>query len=89
MQAPFMNVLVSSVPGPVADLRFAGARIAGLHPLGPIYDGMLLNVTAISLNGSLDIGVVACRDGVPGISEITEHLPLALADLQRARPGAS
>jgi len=88
MQAPFMNVLVSSVPGPAADLRFAGARVVGLHPLGPIYDGMLLNVTAISLNGSLDIGVVACREGVQGLDEITQHLPRALADLQRELPGA-
>jgi WS/DGAT/MGAT family acyltransferase len=84
MERPFFNVLVSSVPGPPAALYFAGARILGLHPLGPVYDGMLINITAIGREDTLDVGLVACRQGVPGLEEIARELPRALEDLRSA-----
>jgi len=84
MERPFFNVLVSSVPGPPAALYFAGARILGLHPLGPVYDGMLINITAIGREDALDVGLVACRRGVPELEEIARELPRALDDLRSA-----
>jgi WS/DGAT/MGAT family acyltransferase len=82
---PFFNILVSSVPGPPIPLYFAGARITGLHPLGPVYDGMLLNVTAIGREDSLDVGLLACRKGVPDLWEIAEGLVKALDELEACR----
>ena len=58
MERPFFNVLVSSVPGPPTPLYFGGARILGMHPFGPVYDGMLLNITVIGREDSLDLGLV-------------------------------
>lgn len=84
MKHPFFNVLVSSVPGPPSPLYFAGARIVGLHPLGPVYDGMLLNITVIGREDALDIGLVACRRGVPELGTMADALPEALVALQRA-----
>lgn len=84
MERPFFNLLVSSVPGPPTPLYFAGARILGLHPMGPVYDGMLLNITAIGREDALDLGLVACRRGVPELSSIAEGLPEALEELQIA-----
>ncbi|MBW2419172.1 MAG: wax ester/triacylglycerol synthase family O-acyltransferase [Deltaproteobacteria bacterium] len=84
MDQPFLNLLVSSVPGPPIPLTFAGAPITGIHPLGPVYDGMSLNITAIGREKSVDIGLVACRDGVPELWSIVEGLEEALAELQRA-----
>jgi diacylglycerol O-acyltransferase len=81
MQEPFFNLLVSSVPGPPIPLTFAGAPITGIHPLGPVYDGSLLNITAIGREKSVDIGLVACRDAVPGVWEIVEGMQEALAEL--------
>ena len=81
---PFFNLLVSSVPGPAVPLHFAGARITGIHPLGPIYDGLLLNVTAIGGAEAVDIGLMACRRGVADVWEFAEAMEGALADLESA-----
>jgi len=84
MTNPFFNLLVSSVPGPTVPLTFAGALITGIHPLGPIYDGMLLNITAIGREENVDIGLVACHDGIPGVWEIAEGMEQALDALVAA-----
>jgi len=81
---PFFNLLVSSVPGPAEPLRFAGARITGIHPLGPIYDGLVLNVTAIGGAEAIDIGLVACRRGLPDVWEFAEAMEGALGELECA-----
>jgi WS/DGAT/MGAT family acyltransferase len=79
--SPFFNVVVSNVPGPPMPLYFGGARLLGLHPLGPIFDGYTLNFTTISREDSLDIGLVACRERLPEVWEIASALPEALAEL--------
>ena len=75
------NVLVSSVNGPPSALYFGGARLVGLYPLGPVYDGMALNVTAIRCGDSLDVGLVACRGLIRDLWEIANAMPEALAEL--------
>src|SRR2546427_9884200 len=52
---PLWNVIVSNVPGPPVPLYVAGARLVGLFPLGPIYEGIGLNLTVISREESLDV----------------------------------
>jgi diacylglycerol O-acyltransferase len=84
MDAPFFNLLISSVPVPPIPLTFAGMQVTGIHPLGPIYDGLVLNIPALGCGETVDIGLVACRDGVPGVWEIAESLEKSLADLARA-----
>jgi diacylglycerol O-acyltransferase len=82
MGSPYFNVLVSSVPGPSTPLYIGGARILGLHPFGPVYDGMLLNITVIGREDSLDLGLVACRHGVPQLDTIARALPDALKEMR-------
>lgn len=53
------NCVVSNVPGPSVPLHLAGARLVGIHPLGPIFDGMTLNVTVLGREDALDFGIVA------------------------------
>jgi len=84
MDNPFFNLLISSVPVPAIPLTFAGMKVTGIHPLGPIYDGLLLNVTALGCADNVDFGFVACRDGVPGVWEIAESIGKSLGDLSRA-----
>jgi diacylglycerol O-acyltransferase len=57
---PLCNLIVSNIPGPPVPLYLGGARLLGIHPLGPIFDGMALNVTVLSReNETLDFGLVA------------------------------
>jgi len=78
------NLLVSSVNGPPSALYFAGARLVGLYPLGPVYDGMALNVTALRCGDSLDVGLVACRGLIRDLWEIADAMPEALSELTKS-----
>jgi WS/DGAT/MGAT family acyltransferase len=78
------NLLVSSVNGPPSALYFGGARLVGLYPLGPVYDGMALNVTALRCGDSLDVGLVACRGLIRDLWEIADAMPEALAELKES-----
>jgi hypothetical protein len=81
---PICNLVVSSVPGPPRPLHLAGARLLGIHPLGPIYSGMALNLTAIGCADSLDIGLVACRGRMPDLWDLADAIPEALDELADA-----
>jgi diacylglycerol O-acyltransferase len=85
------NLILSNVPGPPIPLYVAGARLAGLYPLGPVMDGAGLNVTVLSNEDRIGVGFIACRELVPGIWELAEAVPEALGELVTAaheEPGA-
>lgn len=81
---PLCNLIVSNVPGPPTSLHLGGARVVNLFPLGPIFDGMALNITAMSCGDTLDVGLVACRDSLPDLWSLAESIPASLARLSRA-----
>ena len=54
------NLVISNVPGPPMPIYFMGARLDALYPLGPVFHGAGLNVTVMSNNGRLHVGVIAC-----------------------------
>ena len=81
---PICNLIVSSVPGPPATLYLGGARLVGLHPLGPIYSGLVLNITAMSCGDAMDVGLVACRGRLPDLWELADAIPGALEELADA-----
>jgi diacylglycerol O-acyltransferase / wax synthase len=78
------NVLVSNIPGPDVPLWCAGARLVALYPVGPLADGVGLNVTVISYTGTLYVGVLGCRGLVPEVDRIAHHLSDALGELVKA-----
>lgn len=75
------NVIVSNMMGPPVPLYFGGARVEAVYPMGPVGEGMGLNVTVLSNMGRLDVGVLACREAVPDPWEIAEGFTQAVADL--------
>jgi diacylglycerol O-acyltransferase len=89
---PF-NLFVSNVPGPQLPLYVSGARVTGIYPASAITDLTgALNVTLFSYDGSLDFGLIACRELVPDVWNLIGYLRDALDELlalAEARPPGS
>jgi WS/DGAT/MGAT family acyltransferase len=81
---PLFNVTVSNVPGPPFPLFLAGARMVGMYPLGPVTEGVGLNMTVMSYCGIVYFGLNACRETVPAIAEMPKMLDEALDELVTA-----
>jgi hypothetical protein len=58
-----------------------GARVKASYKFGPVFHGTGLNVTVMSLNGKVDIGLVSCSDLLPDLWELADGLPVALKEL--------
>ena len=80
MRPPF-NVTVSGVRGPDFALFCAGSRVSTLYPLGPIAEGIGLNVTILSYLDQLQFGLFACRKLVPELDDLAIHVDDALGEL--------
>ncbi|HEY2815288.1 MAG TPA: wax ester/triacylglycerol synthase family O-acyltransferase [Acidimicrobiales bacterium] len=78
---PPINLVVSNVPGPREPLFVAGARLEGVYSVGPILEGIGLNVTVWSYCDHLNVGVIACREHIADPHEITDGMALALDEL--------
>jgi len=79
--SPMCNLCVSNVPGPPAPLYLGGARLVGLHALGPIYDGLSLNVTVLSREDALDVGILTAGDALGDVRGFAEGLTTSLDEL--------
>ena len=53
------NLVISNVPGPQVPLYYLGCEITAMYPLGPVFHGSGLNMTVMSLNGRLNVGLIA------------------------------
>lgn len=81
---PPINAVVSNVPGPRQPLYAGGARLEHLYSVGPILEGIGLNVTVWSYLDRLDVGILACREGLPDAHRIADLLHEAIAELGAA-----
>ena len=79
--SPVFNLILSNVPGPQAELYFLGCRMDTMYPLGPLLGGVGLNITVMSFNGGLGIGILACPDLLPDLWGIADGFPDALKEL--------
>ena len=62
---PFLNTVITNVPGPQIPLYFTGARMVSLYGLGPVLDGMGLIHPVFSCSGRISISFTSCRDMIP------------------------
>ncbi len=88
MDVPF-NVVISNVPGPQFPLYGIGAKLVSNYPVSAINDGVGLNLTVQSYNGSLDFGLVACRELVPDLWDVMDYLREELRVVKEAAKEAS
>jgi diacylglycerol O-acyltransferase / wax synthase len=81
---PVHNLVVSNVPGPQNPLYLLGCEVKAMYPLGPIFHGAGLNVTAMSLNGKLDVGLISCPELLPDLWEMADEFAVVLEELLAA-----
>jgi diacylglycerol O-acyltransferase / wax synthase len=81
---PIHSLVISNVPGPDFPLYMGGTEIVAAYPLGPVMDGAGLNMTAMSYQGVINWGLIACTESVPGLSEMAKAIPEALEELRLA-----
>jgi len=85
---PPINVVISNVPGPRQPLFADGARLAELYSVGPVLEGVGVNITVWSYLDRLFVGVLGCRESLPDADELARALEESLTDLVRASVAA-
>ena len=81
---PVHNLVVSNVPGPQVPLYFLGSEVKAMYPLGPIFHGSGLNITVMSLNGKLDVGLISCPELLPDLWDMADDFAVGMAELLAA-----
>ena len=81
---PLFNVVVSNIVGADVPLWCAGTRVVGLYPVGPIIEGVGVNVTVASYEGTLYVGILGCRELVPEVLHLGDHIEDGFAELAKA-----
>jgi diacylglycerol O-acyltransferase len=75
------NMIISNVPGPRNPIYFLGARIMHMHPFGPLLHGSGINITSLSFDDHLDLGVITCEHLVPDPELVARGIEAALDEL--------
>ncbi len=81
---PLANLVISNVPGPDVPLYLGGSQMLGMFPLGPVMDGMGLNITIMSYLGVLYWGLASDARAVPRLWDIAAAVPHALTEMMEA-----
>jgi len=81
---PVANLIISNVPGPDFPLYLAGAEMAAGFPLGPVIDGIGINITIMSYRGTLYWGIISCPETMPKVWKLAADIPVALDELLSA-----
>jgi diacylglycerol O-acyltransferase len=75
------NAIVSNVPGPRERVKIAGAQLADIFSVGPLTEGIGLNITVWSYVDRMNFSMLACPDLLPDVEALASFLPEALAEL--------
>lgn len=81
---PPLNLIVSNVAGPRYPLRLEGGVVSELWSVGPILEGIGLNLTAWSYDGVLHVSALGCPESLPDPWRLMTHIDAALAELVEA-----
>jgi WS/DGAT/MGAT family acyltransferase len=84
---PFVNLVVTNVPGPQAPLFCMGARMLEAFPLVPLSRNLGLGIAILSYCGVLHFGLWADADLHPDLTDLGREVEAAFTELRQA--GAS
>jgi len=78
---PPINLVVSNVPGPRDPLYISGAELSAFYSVGPVVEGVGLNVTVWSYQDAVHVAALGCREHWSDLHVVTEGMVAALAEL--------
>ncbi len=81
---PPINLIASNVAGPRERLMLDGGSVAELWSVGPILEGIGLNLTAWSYDGVLRVCALGCPESLPDPWALVSEVEAALAELAAA-----
>ena len=74
------NLFVSNMKGSETPIYIAGARMETMYPFSIVTAGMGINISCISYDGQMDVGIIVDPELVPDYAEIAGYLESALID---------
>lgn len=77
------NLIVSNIVGSPVPLYFAGAQLLAAYPIGPVVDGIGLNITVQSYRSSLQFGLISSPNTVGDLWRLADGLGEALRELTK------
>jgi diacylglycerol O-acyltransferase len=83
-----INLVISNVPGPPTALSIAGARLEAIYSVGPILEGIGLNMTMWSYLGQMNFGLLSTPQLLPDLWRLADLLHDSLAELVKAAEAA-
>jgi WS/DGAT/MGAT family acyltransferase len=81
---PPVNLIISNVPGSPVKMACYGAPLAAHYPLSLVFDGFTLNITVVSYEQGLDIGIVGDAETLPDAWDLMNDFRHELAELTAA-----
>ncbi|HZN81778.1 MAG TPA: wax ester/triacylglycerol synthase family O-acyltransferase [Mycobacterium sp.] len=78
---PPVNLIISNVPGSPLKLTCHGAPLLAHYPMSLVFHGFTLNITVVSYNQGLDIGIVGDARTLPDAWDLMDDFRLELAEL--------
>jgi diacylglycerol O-acyltransferase / wax synthase len=78
---PFVNLIVTNVPGPQVPLYSLGSRMLDVIPVVPLAGNLSLGVAAFSYDRRLSVGVFADRDRCPDIDVLADGIESSFGEL--------
>jgi len=86
--APMANMMISNVRGPDFPLWIAGGRVTQMLPMGPMIEGMGVNLTVVTYLDTVSFGFQVCPDLMPDVALLAGFVDDAVAELEKAVPTA-
>jgi WS/DGAT/MGAT family acyltransferase len=83
---PPYNVIVSNVPGSLETQYLAGSRMEAMYPFALLYHGMGLFIASLTASGTMGLGFIGDRDGLPHLQRLAVYTGEALDELDAALP---
>jgi WS/DGAT/MGAT family acyltransferase len=84
VRLPGIGLIVSNVRGPDVPLYMAGAQLVNYSPISIALDGIGLNVTGFSYNGTMWVCAVSCREMMPDPAHFADCMRASFAELREA-----